>query len=137
MSGSHWWRWPLVPISAVIGAAIVSVLVFQIQWFSMKFHGGYTTDGWTYRYVLPAVSAAVFGWAYTYISCTVAPAAKVITGTVMTAILILFNISMVLLAWNLPNFQLFSASQYTIECLISSTTSIYTLISVRREEAMR
>jgi len=47
---SGWWRWPLLPFASVIGAAIGAILFTFLQWFGLKMHGGYSTDGWFYQY---------------------------------------------------------------------------------------
>jgi hypothetical protein len=88
---TQWWRWPLIPIAAVLGAFAAALLMAGFQWLSIKFMGG-GTDGWLFKYIVPLMSAGAFGWAFVRASCEVAPRGKFITGIVMATILTLFNI---------------------------------------------
>ena len=41
---SKWWRWPLLPFAAFIGAILGAFLLTLFQWFGMKMQGGYSED---------------------------------------------------------------------------------------------
>jgi hypothetical protein len=90
---AQWWRWPLIPIAAALGAIAAALLMAGFQWLSLKFMGG-GTDGWFFRYLVPLMSAGAFGWAFIRASCEVAPRGKFITGVVMVTILTLYNIAL-------------------------------------------
>lgn len=89
---AQWWRWPLIPIAAALGACAAALLMAGFQWLSIKFMGG-GTDGWFFKYIVPLMSAGAFGWAFIRASCEVAPRGKFITGVVMATILTLYNIT--------------------------------------------
>jgi hypothetical protein len=130
---SDWWRWPLLPIAAVAGALIGSTLFGLLQWFGMKLQGGFTEDGWMYRYVLPALTSAVFGWLFVYISCLVAPRGKVIAGTVMTTILVLMGIANLFLIWGLRRYGAGEAIQLTVGSVFTSAAGVFALIQAHNE----
>lgn len=132
---SGWWRWPLVPIAALAGGALASFLFRLIQWLGMKMDGGVTEDGWMFKYILPVIASAVFGWFYIMISCAVAPRGKVITGTVMAAILFLLSATSVVIAWLAPRYQIGDALQITIGCIAGIFAAIFALIEVKNDQA--
>lgn len=78
-----WWRWPLMPVAAIIGAALGTIVVSILQWIGMKLSGVYHESGWYFTYVLPLVTWGCFGYLFTFISYHVAPTGKVIASTVM------------------------------------------------------
>lgn len=91
-SNAQWWRWPLVPVASVFGAIIGTVLFVLLQWFSMKMSGGYSEDGWYFRYILPIFKDGIFGFIFVYAGCFVAPRGKIIVGSVLATIVGLFFI---------------------------------------------
>ncbi len=131
---SEWWRWPLVPIAAFVGGALGSFLFGLIQWLGMKVQGGFTEDGWMYRYILPVITSAAFGWFYAWISCAVAPRGKVITGTVMITILFLVGATSVTIAWLAPQYQIGDAMQITIGSIASFVAAVFVLVQVHADE---
>jgi hypothetical protein len=128
-----WWRWPLMPFAAVAGALIGSILFGLVQWFGMKLQGGFTEDGWMYRYILPALTSAAFGWLFVYISCMVAPRGKVITGTVMTTLLVLLGIANLFLIWGLQRYGTGEAIQLTVGSVFTSAAGVVALVQVHSE----
>lgn len=99
LSESKWWRWPILPFAAIVGAAIATFLIQVLMWLAMKFQGGFSEDGWYFHYIMPLISSAIFGYFYTIISCMDAPRGKVLAGTVMVTVLGLFCLVSVFLAW--------------------------------------
>jgi len=123
-----------MPIAAVAGAMAGTAIMLLFLWFGMKLHGGFSEDGWYFRYVMPVISSAIFGYLYTYISCTIAPRGKVIAGTVMATILGLFCLVSVLLAWFMPQYPVGKAVQSTVGAVATMIASVATLITVSQEQ---
>lgn len=126
-----WWRWVALPFAAIAGALAGSVALALLQWFGMKFQGGFSTDGWYFRYIMPLMSSAVFGWLYVLITLEVAPKGKVIAATVMTTVLGVFCVLGAILAWVLPNRTMGYAIQQTIGVAASLTTAIASIVSYK------
>lgn len=80
---SNWWRWPLMPIAALTGAIIGTILVGVLQWVGMKLSGSYNEDGWYFKYIVPLVMWGCFGYFLTAISYRVAPAGKIVASAVV------------------------------------------------------
>jgi hypothetical protein len=125
-----WWRWPLLPFAAVAGALAGSIVATLFMWFGMKFQGGFSEDGWYYRYVIPVIASAIFGFIYTLISCEMAPRGKLITGTVMVTILGLFGLLSIILTWAMPDFPVGDAIQSTVGTIASMIAAVMTLMDV-------
>ena len=68
-----WWRWPLLPFAAVAGALAGSIVATLLMWLGMKLQGGFSEEGWYFRYVMPVIASSIFGFIYTLISCEMAP----------------------------------------------------------------
>lgn len=132
-SASQWWRWPVMPFAAVIGGAVGALLFTALQWLGMKFQGGFSADGWAYIYVLPVISAATFGYLYTYISCTVAPSGKFTAGVVMTSFYGVLGTLLCVLMWFNPDYTTGRAVVETIRFLAGIGAAIVALVQVRDE----
>jgi hypothetical protein len=132
-SENQWWRWPLVPIAAIGGSVLGSALFGLIQWFGMKLQGGFSEDGWMYQYILPVLTSAIFGWLFIYISCAVAPRGKLITGTVMTTLLVLLGIANLFLVWGLQRYGTGESVRLTITSIVTSIAGIASLIQAHNE----
>lgn len=130
-----WWRWPLLPVAAILGAILGSGLWLVIQWLLLKFYGGAAEDGWIYRYVLPTVSSGIFGWLFVSISCRVAPRGKVIAGTVMTTILVLLGLANLFVVWWRYGYDdgLEDAIMITVNWLICSAAGVAALINAQSD----
>lgn len=109
-----WWHWPLMPIAAIAGGLLGSVALALVQWFSMKLWGGASEDGWYYLYILPVFSAGLFGYLYTLIAWKMAPAGKLLAGTVMLTILGLVTAFGTLVGWLSPDYSVGHATQATV-----------------------
>lgn len=131
---SQWWRWPLIPIAALIGAPLGGAVIAILQWLSMKMMGGFYEDGWWYRYVMPVSSSAVSGYLYTHITWSVAPNGKVIASVVMITLLSVIAIFNVLLAWAIPRYSLGDSIRATLGSIAAVMCSIVTLVDLYREE---
>ena len=129
----QWWRWPLVPLAAITGALAGSILIALLYWLSMKLQGGYSEDGWMYRYILPTITSAVFGLLYVKISYDVAPKGKLITGVVMTTLLFLFSVLNIWLAWYLERYSPAQSIQITVGSIASFITAVISLIQIHAE----
>jgi hypothetical protein len=88
---NEWWKWPLVPIASIAGACLGVAAFVLMQWVSLKFMGG-SADGWLFKYIVPVMSSAVFGYAFIWCACKVAPKSKAITGIVMATLLVLIMV---------------------------------------------
>jgi hypothetical protein len=128
---SQWWRWPLLPFAVVAGALAGAFALTVVQWLGMKWQGGYSEDGWYYRYVLPVVSSAFFGWLYALIALNVAPNAKILASVVMTTILGVISAIGLLSVWSDHRKSLAEAIQSTIGSIASLTAAIVTIVSSR------
>lgn len=133
--GNQWWRWPLVPIAALAGGIAGSALLTLIQWFGMKMQGGFSEDGWMYQYVVPTMTVAAFGWLFVHVSCQVAPRGKVITGTVMTTLLVLLGIANLFLVWGLQRYGTGEAIRLTIGSVVTSIAGIVALVQAHTEHS--
>jgi uncharacterized membrane protein YvlD (DUF360 family) len=132
-----WWRWPLLPFAAVAGALVGSVLASLLMWFGMKLQGGYTEDGWYFRYVMPVISSAIFGYLYAHISCEMAPCGKIIAGTVMVTTLGLFGLLISVLAWTIPDYPIGEAIQVTVGTVATMIAAVLTLIDASNKVTHR
>lgn len=127
-------RWIALPVAPLLGAAVGAGLLALIQWFAMKISGGYSEDGWMYRYILPVFTSGSFGWLFATITCAIAPRGKVIAGIVMTTLLVLLGIVNVIFAWALSKFSLGEAIQTTASVIALSTSAIITLVHIYSEQ---
>lgn len=130
---NQWWRWPLMPFAAVLGGALGAMLFGLVQWFGMKLQGGFSESGWMYLYILPVLTAAAFGWLYTWIACAVAPRGKLLAGTVMTTILVLVGLLNIVIVWGMQKYPVGEAVQLTIGSIASSAAAIVALAQVHGE----
>ena len=134
-SSHQWWRWPLLPFAAIGGAAIGAVLLGLVQWLGFKFQGGFTEDGWMFRYILPIFTSAAFGWLFAWIACAVAPHGKVVAGTVMTTLLFIVLLLSIAFSWLASNYSVGQAVQTTVgstSCLIAAVVA---LVQAHEEQA--
>ncbi|MBB1471822.1 hypothetical protein H5368_02130 [Luteimonas sp. MC1782] len=102
MFANGWWRWPLLPFAAFIGAFLGSMLFYAFQWFSMRFTGYYTEEGWYFLYVMPVLNAGIFGYIFASISYWFAPSHKFIAGVVLGTILGVVGLTIVVVGWIVP-----------------------------------
>jgi hypothetical protein len=132
-SSNQWWRWPLMPFAAFFGAALGSFLLGLLQWFSMKFQGGYSEDGWWFRYIMPVFTSAAFGWLYIWIACAIAPRGKVVAGTVMITILFIFLIFTLAFTWLSTRYEVGYEIQVTIGVIATLVAAVVALVQVHGE----
>lgn len=128
-----WWRWPLVPFAAFLGATAGAVVFVLLQWLGMKLHGGMSEDGWFFMYILPVFQSAVFGYLYSVISCAVAPKAKLVTGVVMVTLLGAFTLFLLVVAWSGNLGSTGEAVKATIQMVVSMVAAVVALVSFREE----
>lgn len=133
-SPSTWWRWPLLPFATLIGSVLGSALIYMLQWLGMKMSGGYTEDGWMFKYVLPVMQSAVFGYLYARIACYVAPRGKVIAGVVMVTLLLATFAVFLLVAWIRPPVHTGAAIQATIGVIAAGIAAVVGLIQAHEEQ---
>jgi hypothetical protein len=131
----QWWRWPLVPIAAIAGGIAGSLVLGTLNWLSLKFQGGFSEDGWWYRYMIPIITWGMFGWLYVQISCYVAPRGKFITGIVMTTLLFIFSFFGLWLTWHLEKYSTSQSIQLTVGTIASLIAAIVTLVHVHSENS--
>ena len=117
-----------MPFAAVAGALAGSIIAVLFLWFGMKLQGGFSEDGWYFRYVMPVISSAIFGYLFAHISCEMAPRGKVIAGTVMVTILGLFGLLGIVLAWIVPDYPVGQAIQATVGTVATMIAAVVTLM---------
>lgn len=130
---SQWWRWPLLPFASFLGGAIGASLLTLFMWFGMKMSGGYTEDGWYYRYIMPLFSAGAFGYLTAIIAAYVAPKGKLIAGTVIVTILGIVVLIGAVLYWLLDKYSLGESIQATVGAIATMIGSVAALIQVHDE----
>lgn len=124
-----------MPFASLLGAMVGTFLIGLLQWFSMKMHGGFSTDGWYFMYVMPVISSAVFGWLYVLITLNVAPKGKFITAIVMVTVLVVLGIIGQIFSWANPYNTIGYSTQGTLSILATTLSSIISLVSYRDEYA--
>lgn len=132
---NQWWRWPLLPFAAIAGALASSAACVLFVWFSMKFQGGYTEDGWYYLYVMPLMASATFGYVYALIAITVAPCGKVIAGTVLVTLLAVFGALTAFVAWVSPSSTITYAIQSTLSTVSMLCAALVVLLGEHQKSS--
>ena len=125
-----WLRWIALPFAAFIGSALGSLAFVFLYWVGMKIHGGFSEDGWFYRFILPLLGAGMSGYLVPIISYKVAPKAKFISAVVMVSIMGAFIfISIIAL------FSFEYATEYRIvgvlRCIVTMVAAIMTFKDLR------
>jgi hypothetical protein len=132
-SASQWWRWPLVPFAAFIGGMGAALLLGIFLWFGMKLNGGYTEDGWYYKYIMPVMTYSMFGYFYVYAAMYVAPRGKFITAVVMTTILGVFSVAAIVIAWAVWPESAAKSLQQTVGTIASMVAAVVAITKLRDE----
>jgi hypothetical protein len=133
-TNNQWWRWFFVPVAALAGGIVGSYALGVVAWLGAKMHGGYSEDGWWFRYILPVLMSATFGWLYGLIACAVAPRGKIYAGIVMTTLLIIVGIVTVSLSWIMPRVPTGIAIQVTVGTLASTLCAIFAIVKAHSEQ---
>lgn len=111
---NEWWRWPLMPLACVAGSLLGTLALGVFLWLGAKFQGGYTTDGWYFRYIAPFIGSCLFGFLWVQIAARMAPAGKLIASIVMGTVLGCLELLMTALIWINPNVEVGEAIQFTV-----------------------
>lgn len=130
---AQWWRWPLLPFAAILGGMLGAFLLTLLGWFGMKMQGGFSEDGWYFRYILPITSSAIFGWFYVLITLNVAPKGKVIASVVMTTVLGVLTCIGLLFVWLNPHREIAAAIQSTVGSIASVVAAISAIVASKDE----
>lgn len=129
VSSQDWWRWLLLPFATFGGSFIGALIMWLMLRVGMMFHGGEVgLDSWYFRYVMPVLLSAVFGFLYASIACNVAPRGKVITGTVMVTILGGITVIGLLNTWTAPHIAIGSQIQMTVGSVATMLAAVLTLV---------
>lgn len=131
---NQWWRWPLMPFAAVIGAILGAAIITAINWFFMKFQGGYAEDGWWYLYIKPMFHAGIFGFLYAWIAGYVAPRGKVIASIVMTTILGVLGVVLLAFGWAAPATTWGQGIAATIQLVAAVAAAIFGVLVTKEQE---
>jgi hypothetical protein len=129
---NQWWRWVALPFASIGGSIVGTLLFTLVQWLIMKFQGGYSEDGWFFRYILPIMASAFSGYLWASISYHVAPRGKTVAGVVMVTILGVIIVALMIFAWANPNYQTGYAMKVTLDGAAALVASIATLSSLPR-----
>lgn len=123
----QWWRWPLMPVAALGGAILGSIIMGIIMWLGMKFQGGFNEDGWYFLYIMPLFTSGVFGYLYAIISYKMAPSHNLIAGIVMVTVLGVIGLLGIVLAWALPEYSVGQSVQATVGTVATMVGAIIAL----------
>ena len=130
----QWWRWPLVPLAALVAAIAASVVFSLLSWLAMRFFGVVYEDGWLFRIMLPVIGSGWIGFAWCIASAYVAPSGKTLTSAVMAA-------AVTLLALLFASLVLFDSAAFTthpaemlLNCVATILGSIVATVYVARQE---
>lgn len=108
--------------------AVVAAFVFHWgQWFSMKFFGGYSEDGWAVLYIAPLFTAMIFGWSYAWVAALIAPSAKFPASLVMSILLAtlgVFASAVAIVGEQYPAYQAISMSIMTLAAVGGLTIAL-------------
>lgn len=132
-ASKDWWRWPLMPIAALTGAILGTILVGVLQWVGMKFSGVYNEQGWYFRYILPLVMWGCFGYFLTAISYRVAPTGKLVASTVMATALCVVMVLVVLFGFVRDTPTLGNGVQVILSLCALVTGTIFGISQARDE----
>lgn len=122
-----------MPFAAVLGGALAALLFVSLQWLGMQFYGGFSKDGWMFRYVFPLIGAGSFGYFYVYIASMVAPSAKFTTGVAMTSVYGAIGVLLVVLTWINPGYPKGQAVFDTVRFAVALLGALNALGQVRRD----
>jgi hypothetical protein len=114
-----WWRWPAMPLAAIVAAAMAGGLMHGIQWLSIMFTWG-SSEGWYLRYIVPLFVSGAAGYAFALASCAVAPRGKRLAGTVMVTLLGVVCVVGAVGSWLM--------NQYTTAFAVLSTVSAVVML---------
>lgn len=134
---SEWWRWVALPFVTIIGSVIGSLLIGLFLWFGMKMQGGFSEDGWYFRYVMPVGASAMFGFLYAYLACEFAPRGKVIAGTVMVTLLCVVALVGLVSTWMVPGQSVGQAIQVTVGSIATMVAAIAVLVETHKQAERR
>ena len=130
-SNSTWWRWILIFPACVVGSILGALAMGVIQWLGMKFTGGYSEDGWYFRYILPVITSATFGYLWVEITCQVAPRAKKISAIVTTTVLLTTLILATIFSLTNVNHSLGEKIQSVLGGVAMAITAIITILEYK------
>jgi hypothetical protein len=122
----QWWRWPLVPLAAIVASVLANLIFHFVMWFGEGAYGGVHKDGWIYQYVFPCVAMGLSGFSWCYASAYVAPFGKVITSTIMATIagtLLLLITGVTLLQPEMSTGDLIEGIAYSIATIAGSVVA--------------
>jgi hypothetical protein len=131
-----WWRWPLLPFAAYLGASVGSELLTVLSWLYVALRGGPTQDGLVFLHIVEIVQSAVYGYLFGYIACAVAPRAKRTAGGVMAGVLAIATLFALFLVWTDSYRPLVPTSLTTIQLLGSVAAAIYVVVRVPSPRAV-
>ncbi len=109
-----WWRWPLMPLACIAGSVLGTLALGLFLWIGAKVQGGFTRDGWYFRYIMPFIGSCVFGFLWVQIAARVAPVGKLIASIVMGTMLGVIQLVLSILMWILPRVPVGEAIQSTV-----------------------
>lgn len=123
----QWWRWPLVPVAAILGAMAGGFFIAVMQWVALKTTGAAYGEGLMKGFFLPLANVVIGGYLYGYLSCMVAPRAKVRTGMIMSGILAVLMVLAITIYWMSADH---TASHKAIQALLYFSNAFSAMVAV-------
>jgi len=96
-TGSHWWRWPLLPVAAVLALIVTGGVLALGEHVLVGLL--FSVDNAYLRYCVPVEASLIGGFAFSWAACAVAPCGKRIAGTVLVTLLGVFSAIGVVVEW--------------------------------------
>lgn len=93
-------RWVAVLPAAALSLCLAPVILYCLEWLSIKLNGSGNEDGWFLMYITPIMGNALGGYCYIKVATEIAPSFKKNTALILFIILVLlcgitiFNLTM-------------------------------------------
>ena len=117
-----------MPFAGVVAGTLGALAFGLFQWLAMKFHGGFSEDGWFFLYILPTITSGIFGYVFVAATYYTAPRGKFITSVVMVTLLTLLMALSIVLTWNGYSQGMADSIRATVGCVVAVVAAILTLI---------
>ena len=131
----QWWRWPFVPVASILGAYLCASIFTIFEWILLKFNLMLDVSDWFFQYILPIISASVFGYFYIMVACYIAPNRKIATAILMTTALMLLSAFGLYIIWlKATAYILTSKITLSLQCLANCVACIFATLIVKEDQ---